>query len=237
MALSWKKAAANPGTASVLLRASCCRVKRCACLWQPLDGPYSSYLVVLCNAPHTLDSASCMQGTLPVAVFSGNNPSAQPPRPRLGDQRAIGHHPCLASVAGTRVAGSAKAHPFPFDHGPWAAPSPLLMTGRATVVPAFLVASTRCPHLLPALPPSCILTIHPSISPFPPPRLFNIHPATLSPPSVVSFCTPLLSLSPPPHHGRSINQSIHQSSSPPVLPTIRRSNDLRHALRCRINWL
>jgi hypothetical protein len=64
------------------------------------------------------------------------------------------------------LAGGHPRHPGHPGHPP---PSPLLMTGRATVVPAFLVPSTRCPHILPALPPVLHQAALLASSPFPPP--------------------------------------------------------------------
>lgn len=71
----------------------------------------------------------------------------------------------------------AQPRPFPFDHG---GTQPTVDDSPATVVAAFLGPSTRCPHLLPVLPPQSrnpkrprLLLVQPSSPPsHPPPPLF-----------------------------------------------------------------
>lgn len=153
-----------------------CRVKRCAAVGSlGVDGSHSSFPTVLCNAPHTHGQCQLPRSTLATCCLPGQHAQCLPTRSRLGDQRAIGH-PHVSPPWQAR-GPLAQPRPFPFEHG--RALSPLLMTGSATVVRAFLVPSTRSLHLLLALPPSLHQAALLTISPLP----------TASPPSIT--CHPL----------------------------------------------
>lgn len=141
---------------------------------------------------HTHYSAVTVACTVVVAGWTGQLPSA---RPSVLDASismplaTIGHHPCLAFVAGTRDCRLGQGD------------SPLIVSGAqptvddsppATVVTAFLVPSTLCLRLLPAPPPTpklrpqnCFCTVT-SFRPLPP---STASISNLPPPSPVSRIT------------------------------------------------
>jgi hypothetical protein len=158
-------------------------------------------------------------------------------RSRLADQRSIGHHPM------SRLRGRHEGCWLSQGHSPLIAMAATQPTvddrSAATVVTAFLVPSTRCLHVLAALPPPPVPPKCRRLSlndhrPFP---IFPFHPPPLQQPiaspisRILLYASAVAVAANPSRPFPTLVSSTHLG----LVDQRRRSNELRLALRCGIS--